>query len=71
MRSTFKEPSVKYITNNGRPSEVILALKDYERLLRAMEDLRDIRSAERRRTEPTIEYQKYRKKRLAKTRDRR
>ena len=65
MRSVLKEPAVKYITSNGKPSEVILSLKDYERLLHALEDLRDIRSADRRRTEPSIEYVTYRKKRLS------
>jgi hypothetical protein len=65
MKYELREPEVKYITEKGRTSEVILAIKDYERLLQALEDLRDIRSADRRRSEPTISYATYRKKRIA------
>ena len=65
MKMEFREPEVKYVTERGKPQAVIVSLKDYERLLNAFEELRDIQSAERRRTEPSIEYSAYRKKRLA------
>lgn len=56
MKMEFREPEIKYVTEKGRRQAVIVALKDYERLLRALEDLRDIQSAERRRNEPSFEY---------------
>lgn len=71
MKMEFREPEIKYVTEKGKPQAVILSLKDYERLLNAFEDLRDIQSAERRRNEPSIEYSTYRKKRLANTKSRR
>lgn len=65
MKMEFREPEVKYVTEKGKPQAVIVSLKDYERLLHAFEDLRDIQSAERRSTEPSVAYSTYRKKRLA------
>ncbi|MEO8167392.1 MAG: type II toxin-antitoxin system prevent-host-death family antitoxin [bacterium] len=63
----IKEPEVKYVTEKGKPEAVILSIKDYERLLSALEDLSDIQSAEHRRTERSVEYLTYRKKRLSRT----
>lgn len=71
MKMEFREPEVKYVTQKGKPQAVILSLKDYKRLLSAFEDLRDIQSAERRRTEPSVEYSTYRRKRLARIKSRR
>ncbi len=65
MKYELREPEVKYVTDKGKTSEVILAIRDYKRLLQAMEDLRDIRSADARRSAPSISYATYRKKRIA------
>ena len=64
-KSIIKEPQVEYITRNGKKTGVILTLDQYKTLLELIEDLRDTRSAERRRKEPTVEYAQYRRKRLA------
>ena len=62
--SMFKEPDVEYITRNGKKKAVILKLKQYEALLQLIQDLSDIQSAESRKNEPTMEYQRYRRKRI-------
>jgi len=64
-KSIIKEPQVEYITRNGKKTGVIPTLEQYEALIELIEDLLDTRSAERRKKESTVEYDQYRRKRLA------
>ncbi len=52
MRSKIRSRKAEIILKNGKPSAVILDIKDYEEMLKRLDDLEDLRMLEDMRKKP-------------------